>query len=56
MAGKRYLERSIFANTVSQKSHFVIFETDFTESVLRAKTSKLRRLYIGILDGNAEQL
>ena len=56
MAGKCYIEIG-FANAVVQKrANLLILEGEITESVLLTIIAKLRRLYIGALEGNAEQL
>ena len=55
MGGKCYLEIG-FANTVFHKRvRLLIFEAEFAESVVWAKTSQLMRLCIGALEGNTEQ-
>ena len=55
MVRKCYAEMG-FANTMlRKKAILLIFDAEFTESVVLAKTSKLRRLYIGALEENAEQ-
>ena len=55
-SGKRYLGIA-FVNTVLHKSAILLIsEAEFTESKLRAETSRFRILYFGALEGNAEQL
>ena len=55
----RWLEnaifRLVFANIVFHKRGILlVFEAQVTGSVLLAATSTLRRLYTGVLDGNAD--